>query len=61
MKDLETLEIDLTYLQNSVSELSAVVKEQADEIAILQKKIKLLNEKIEELEGGAETRRPPHY
>ena len=64
-EDLERLEIKISYLESQNAELSDVVIDQGKSIAILEKRIEMLEKKVEDLieESGEArpNRRPPHY
>lgn len=64
-EDLERLEIKISYLESQNAELNDVVIDQGKSIAILEKRIELLEKKVEDLieESGEArpNRRPPHY
>ncbi len=57
----EKLETDFSYMQNNIAEISELIREMSADISLLQKQIKILNEKISAMEGDAESRKPPHY
>lgn len=61
---IENLEISCGYLQKTIDELSGVVIEQQKEIRELQRMLKILAEKFQELSSPVETapdEKPPHY
>ncbi|MBO8468923.1 MAG: SlyX family protein [Spirochaetes bacterium] len=64
-EDLERLEIKISYLESQNAELNDVVIDQGKSIAILEKRIEMLEKKVEDLieESGEArpNRRPPHY
>lgn len=64
-EDLERLEIKISYLESQNAELNDVVIDQGKSIAILEKRIEMLEKKVEDLieESGEvrPNRRPPHY
>ena len=64
-EDLERLEIKISYLESQNAELNDVVIDQGKSIAILEKRIEMLEKKVEDLidESGEATpnRRPHHY
>lgn len=64
-EDLERLEIKISYLESQNAELNDVVIDQGKSIAILEKRIEMLEKKVEDLiEASGEARpnrRPPHY
>ena len=64
-EDLERLEIKISYLESQNAELNDVVIDQGKSIAILEKRIGMLEKKVEDLieESGEArpNRRPPHY
>ena len=64
-EDLERLEIMISYLESQNAELNDVVIDQGKSIAILEKRIEMLEKKVEDLieESGEArpNRRPPHY
>ena len=64
-EELERLEIKISYLESQNAELNDVVIEQGKSITILEKRIELLEKKVEDLieESGEArpNRKPPHY
>ena len=64
-EDLERLEIKISYLESQNAELNDVVIDQGKSSAILEKRIEMLEKKVEDLieESGEArpNRRPPHY
>ena len=64
-EDLERLEIKISYLESQNAELNDVVIDQGKSIASLEKRIEMLEKKVEDLieESGEArpNRRPPHY
>ena len=65
LHSLERLEIKISYLESQNAELNDVVIDQGKSIAILEKRIEMLEKKVEDLieESGEArpNRRPPHY
>lgn len=64
-EELERIEMKVCYLEGLVSELNEVAVTQEKEITELEKKLRLLEKKVEDLieESGEArpNRRPPHY
>lgn len=64
-EELDRLEIKISYLEAQNAELNEVVVSQARDMALLEKKIELLEKKLEDLieESGSDrpSRKPPHY
>ncbi len=61
---IENLEISCGYLQKNIDDLNGVVIEQQKEIRELQRMLKILAEKFQELSSPVETvpdEKPPHY
>ena len=61
---IENLEISCGYLQKNIDGLCGVVIEQQKEIRELQRMLKILVEKFQELSSPVETvpdEKPPHY
>lgn len=62
---LTVVEMKLSYMEDFVNQIQGVAVEQTKTIDKLQKKIKLMSEKIREMsnavEGDIPNRRPPHY
>ena len=62
---LTAVEMKLSYMEDFVNQIQGVAVEQTKTIDKLQKKIKLMSEKIREMsnavEGDIPNRRPPHY
>lgn len=68
MDDANLIEIEmkLSYLEATVSELNDIVIEQRKEQALLEQKLAKLTQKVEDLieesgDGPRPNRRPPHY
>lgn len=64
-EELDRLEIKISYLEAQNAELNEVVVSQSREMALLEKKVELLEKKLEDLieESGSDrpNRKPPHY
>lgn len=64
-EELEHVEMKVCYLEGQVAELNEVVVAQERTISELDRKLKLLEKKVEDLieESGEArpNRRPPHY
>lgn len=63
---IENIEAKMAFLEDTVQELNDVVARQDNEIERLQRELKLLNDKLEDLHNQAviplpEEKPPPHY
>ena len=66
MKDyeerIEKIETDMSYLQDMVQQLNAIVTSQQILVSKLEKQNELLARRVEELDTEARpNRKPPHY
>ncbi len=65
-KDVERVEIKISYLENEVKDLNEVVIAQAKEINTLSIQLLKLEQKVADLieeagDGERPSRKPPHY
>jgi len=61
-KRIEKLETDISYLQETVSQLNEIVTAQQIIVAKLEKQNEALAKRVEEIDTEARpNRRPPHY
>jgi SlyX protein len=67
-EELITLQTQLTYQEDSISQLNAVVTQQHGDIIALRHQVRLLGKRIDELASGQDLggdmlmqERPPHY
>ena len=62
---LTAIEMKLAYMEDFVSQIQNVAVDQAKTIDKLQKKIKMMSDRIREMsnqmEGDIPNRKPPHY